>query len=210
MAVVALATQRLTAHEAAAASRALTTADVGTVVLVEGESDRAALETLAARRGRNLDAERVCVVPLGGATNIMRFLTLLGPHGIDVRLAGLCDAAEEGYFRRGLERAGLGVDLTRSERESLGFYVCVEDLEDELIRCLGASFVRWVLDAQGGSQAFRTFQRQPAQRERTVDQQLRRFLGTISGRKAHYARSIVDSLDLAATPRPLGELLAYI
>jgi hypothetical protein len=31
--------------------------------------------------------------------------------------------------------------------ESLGFYVCVADLEDELIRCLGAACVARVVDA---------------------------------------------------------------
>ena len=38
---------------------------------------------------------------------------LLGPGRAAVRLAGLCDAAEEGYFRRALERAGLGSRLSR-------------------------------------------------------------------------------------------------
>ena len=75
------------------------------VVLVEGVSDQVALEALAARRGRNLEAERVSVVPIGGAQAIGRFLNRFGPQGLDVRLAGLCDAAEEGDFRRGLERA---------------------------------------------------------------------------------------------------------
>jgi hypothetical protein len=45
---------------------------------------------------------------------------------LDVRLAGLCDAAEEADFQRGLERAGLGSHLARAEMETLGFYVCAE------------------------------------------------------------------------------------
>src|SRR6266571_3232318 len=88
------------------------------VVLVEGVSDQRALEALAERRGRNLDAEGVSIVPIGGATNIARFLQRFGPAGFDVRLAGLCDAGEEDDFRRGLERAGLGSDLTRTGMES--------------------------------------------------------------------------------------------
>ena len=87
------------------------------VVLVEGISDQRALEALAERRGRNLDAEGISVVPIGGAQAIGRFLNRFGPQGLDLRLAGLCDAAEEGDFRRGLERAGLGSDLTRAEME---------------------------------------------------------------------------------------------
>src|SRR5882672_6744567 len=105
-----------------------------------------ALEALAARRGRDLGAEGVSVVSIGGAMNIRRALDVFGPRGRDARLAGLCDAAEEGDFRRGLELAGLGVDLTRERMEDLGFYVCVEDLEDELIRCLGDGAVEGVLD----------------------------------------------------------------
>src|SRR3954470_22595376 len=102
------------------------------VVLVEGVSDQLALEALAERRGRNLAAEGVSIVPIGGAQAIGRFVDRFGPRGLDVRLAGLCDAAEQGEFRRALERAGLGSDLER-----LGFYVCSADLEEELIRALG-------------------------------------------------------------------------
>src|SRR5438105_15437399 len=107
-----------------------------TVVLVEGISDQRALAALAERRGRHLDAEGVAIVPIGGSKNIGSFLGRFGPQGLDVRLAGLCDAAEEDDFRRGLERAGLGASLGRADMERLGFYVCVADLEAELIRSL--------------------------------------------------------------------------
>jgi hypothetical protein len=98
---------------------------------------------------------------MGRARNIRRFLELFGPRGLNLRLAGLCDAREEGDFRRGLERTGLGSNLTRADMEALGFYVCVADLEDELIRCLGAACVEQVVQAQGDLGSFRTFQRQP-------------------------------------------------
>src|ERR671931_2206880 len=97
------------------------------VVLVEGTSDQVALQTLAERRGRDLAAEGVAIVPMGGAQSIGRFLNHFGPRGLDVELAGLCDSGEEREFRRALERAGI---------EWLGFHVCVVDLEDELIRAL--------------------------------------------------------------------------
>jgi hypothetical protein len=180
-----------------------------TVVLVEGISDQLALEALAKRRGRNLDAEGISIVAIGGATNIGGFLNQFGPRGFDVRLAGLCDAAEEGDFRRGLEQAGLGSNLTRADMESLGFYVCVVDLEDELIRSLGAASVERVIDAQGELGSFRTFQKQPAQRGRSIEQQLRRFMGTRSGRKFQYAPLLVDALDLTQVPRPLDGVLAH-
>jgi hypothetical protein len=129
---------------------------------------------------------------------------------LDVRLAGLCDAGEEGDFRRGLERAGLGFDLSRADMEALGFYVCVADLEDELIRCLGGAAVEQVVEAQGELGSFRIFQQQPAWRGRSSQQQLRRFIGTHSGRKVRYARLLVDTLDLTSVPRPLDRVLAHI
>jgi len=184
--------------------------DVRTVVLVEGISDQLALETLAERGGRNLHAEGISIVPMGGAMNIGTFLDRFGPSGLDVGLAGLCDAGEEGDFRRGLERAGLGANLSRAGMESLGFYVCVADLEDELIRSLGAAAVEAVVAAQGELGSFRTLQKQAAHRGRTTEQQLRRFLGTRGGRKIQYARLLVDALDLDKVPRPLDLVLAHI
>ncbi len=87
-------------------------ASARTVVLVEGISDKLALEALAERRGRRLDAEGIAVVPIGGSKNIASFLQRYGPQGSDLRLAGLCDVGEEGDFQRGLERAGLGSNLS--------------------------------------------------------------------------------------------------
>jgi hypothetical protein len=182
--------------------------DAPTVVLVEGVSDQVALRAIAGRRGRDLDAEGVAIVPMGGARNIRRFLERFGPQGLDARLAGLCDAREEHDFRRGLEQAGFGSNLSRADMESLGFYVCVADLEDELIRCLGAAAVEQVVDAQGELGSFRTFQKQPAQQGRSIQEQLRRFMGTRGGRKVRYARLLVDALDLANVPRPLDRVLA--
>jgi hypothetical protein len=179
-------------------------------VLVEGVSDQLALEALAVRRGRNLDAEGISIVPMGGATNIGRFLALFGPQGFDARLAGLCDVAEEGDFRRGLERAGLGSNLNRGDMERLGFYVCVADLEDELIRALGVAAVEQVIEAQGELASFRTFQNQPAWRGRTDQEQLRRFFGTHGGRKIQSAALLVKALDLTRVPRPLDQVLAYV
>jgi hypothetical protein len=194
-----------------AAARALRAgADARAVVLVEGISDQCALEALAERRGRNLDAEGISVVSIGGAQSIARFLTRFGPHGLDVTLAGLCDAAEEGEFQRGLERAGLGSDLTRAEMERLGFYVCVADLEDELIRALGVEAVEQVVDAQGELGSFRTLQKQPAWQGRAEAEQLRRFMGSGGRRKIRYARLLVEALDLTHMPRPLDLVLAHV
>ena len=194
-----------------ATRRALATvSDSRAIVLVEGISDQIALETLAARRGRDLDSEGISVLPIGGAHAIGRFLTRFGPQGSGVSLAGLCDAGEEEVFRRALERAGFGSALTRSEMERLGFYVCVDDLEDELIRALGPASVEAVLDSQGELGSFRTFQRQPAWRGRRIEAQLRRFLCSADRRHIRYARLLVEALDLAEVPRPLDGVLAHV
>jgi hypothetical protein len=178
------------------------------VILVEGHSDRRAVEALARRIGRDLSAEGVSVVPMGGATNIGHYLEHFGPHGLDLRLAGVCDAGEAGHFVRALERAGIGgPGLTVAGMEALGFHVCVDDLEDELIRALGAARVVAVVEAEGELGSFRIMQRQPAQRQRTVEQQLRRFLGSRSGRKSRYAQLLVDALDPSEVPLPLRRVL---
>ena len=84
------------------------------VVLVEGTSDRSAVETLARRRGRDLRAEGLAVVPMGGYGNLPRLLEQYR----DLQLAGLYDVGEEPYFLRALacdDRVAL---------ERAGFYAC--------------------------------------------------------------------------------------
>lgn len=185
-------------------------ADVVAVVLVEGASDQVALHALAERLGHNLEAAGVSIVSMGGASALGDFLDdLVGPEGPYIRVAGLCDEDQVGDFQRGLERAGFGSNLSRSDMESLGFYVCVADLEDELIRSLGADSVVDLLGAQGELGSFRTFQNQPAWRGRPLDQQLRRFMGVKSGRKERYGRLMVDAIDLDRAPAPLEGLLAH-
>jgi len=133
-------------------------------VLVEGVSDQLAVQALAERRGRDLAAEGVSIVAVGGATNIGSFLARFGPHGLNVGLAGLCDEAETRFFQRGLERAGFGANLTRSAMETHRFYVCEADLEDELIRSLGSAAVERILEANGDLASFRTLQHSPRSR----------------------------------------------
>jgi len=184
--------------------------DAQGAVLVEGISDQIALETLAARRGRNLMKEGVVILPIGGASGITRFLTQLGPNGAGLRLAGLCDLGEESIFRRGLTRARLASPETRADMEDLGFYVCVEDLEDELIRATGTAAVEAIFGSQGDLGSFRSLQRQPGWRARLLDDQMRRFFGSGASRKLRYARLLVESLDLDRVPRPLDAVLTAV
>ncbi|MER6361281.1 TOPRIM nucleotidyl transferase/hydrolase domain-containing protein [Kitasatospora sp. NPDC001527] len=172
---------------------------VRTAVLVEGPSDLAAVETLAARRGRDLAAEGVCVVSMGGAMNVARYASLLGPPGLGLRLTGLCDENERGFYERGLARAGAPED---------GFFVCVADLEEELIRALGVARVEEIVRAEGELPAWQTFVRQPAHQGGVAERQLRRFMGTKSGRKIRYGQLLVEALE--HEPAPLRDLLAAL
>jgi len=178
------------------------------VVLVEGISDQIAVETLAARRGRDLSADHVVVVPTGGVHGITRYLAQFGPAGAGLRLAGLCDVGEEDVVRRGLASAGIGAPRTRADMGALGFYVCVEDLEDELIRAIGTARVEELVDSQGDRGSFRSLQRQPEWRGQPAEAQLRRFLGSGARRKLRYARLLAGALDLDRLPDPLDGLLA--
>jgi len=167
------------------------------VVLVEGTSDRRALEALARRRGRDLPAEGVAIVPMGGYGNLPRLLE----EYRGLRLAGLYDVGEERHFLR-----ALGCE-DRGELERAGFYACTRDLEDELTRAVGAEGMERVLAQQDELGAFRTYQRQPAHRARPLEEQLHGFMWN---RKQRYAVLLVEALDLDRIPRPLDCVLAHV
>lgn len=177
------------------------------VVLVEGNSDRVALLTLAARRGRDLAAEGVEVVAMGGVTNTRAFALRYGPSGLGVRLAGLYDAPDEAKVRGGLVAAGLSVALEPGGLDDLGFFGCVADLEDELIRALGLDAAEAIIDEAGETRSLRLLAGMPAQRGWTRLEVLRRFLGSQGGRKARYAELFVEALDESQVPTPLGAVL---
>lgn len=160
-----------------------------TVILVEGTSDRVAVETLAARTGTRLPR----IIELGGATNVLKVATSLP----DARLLGLCDVAERRFF----ERAGIS-------GESL--FLCDRDLEDELIRALGIEGTEAVINSEGDRRPLDTLKRQPAHRNDKPEDRLRRFMGTTSGRKAKYGVALVNALDLDRIPEPLRALLEAV
>ncbi|MEU8242942.1 TOPRIM nucleotidyl transferase/hydrolase domain-containing protein [Actinoplanes missouriensis] len=256
------------------------------VILVEGLTDQLALETAAALRGRDLEAEQVVIVPIGGAHAISRTLSALiipsaqdgllrpgaapdqappppsigpavpqrsarppippraaspaipprtaspavpqraadpavppdsagsadslrpAPLVARTRLAGLCDVREEQIFRRGLEAAGLGSPRTRAEMEHLGFHVCIDDLEDELIRAVGVSGVTALFMSQRDLRSFHSFQKQPAWRGQDTRAQMHRFVRSSSRRNLRYAQLLVEAAVAAnALPRPLDAVL---
>jgi hypothetical protein len=173
------------------------------VVLVEGVSDQIAVETVARRHGRDLAAEGIVVLPVGGAHGVARYLRRFAPNRTGARIAGLCDAGEAHIVWRGLAAAGLVAPGSPVGLERLGFFVCTEDLEDELIRAAGPAQVTEVFAAHGDLRAFRTIQRQPAWRGKDEAAQLRRFLGAGAQRKLRYARLLTETISLDRIPRPL-------
>ena len=163
-----------------------------TVVLVEGLSDAFALEA-AADRG-DWDLRKVGVLPMGGATNVRQFVQHLRSALPSVRLAGLCDAAEQRLFARSVEHV----------------FVCDRDLEDELIRAHGTAGVEALIDREGDLASLRRLQQMPAHRGRATTEHLHRFLGVRSGRKHRYAPLLTGALDPDALPRPLRDLLDHV
>lgn len=159
-------------------------------MLVEGISDRIALEAVARMQGRDLAAEGVEIVPIGGAQAVARASAEYDGR----RVVGLCDAPEERWFRRVLGDA---------------VYVCDRNLEDELIRALGAEGVEEVVAAQGELAVFRSFQNQPAWRGRSTESQLLRWMHN-GGRYLRYPPLLLDALALHEVPPPLAGVLAAV
>jgi hypothetical protein len=160
------------------------------VILVEGITDRIAVEAVATKLGRDLAAEGVGVVPIGGAQAIRR---AFAEHE-GGRVVGLCDAPEESWFRRVLGEAT---------------YVCVENLEDELIRALGAARVEEVVAGEGDLETFRNFQNQPAWRGRDTESQLLRWMHN-GDRHHRYPPLLIGALEPDELPRPLVSALAAV
>lgn len=154
-----------------------------TVVLVEGESDRIAVEVLAERRGVRLPT----VVVTGGAGGARRAVAALGGEPT----VGLVDTAERDQM------SGFVAHL----------FVCTPDLEGELVRALGIDAVLEIIEAQGEGASFRRLQHQPAQRGRPVEAHLRKFFGGRSGNKPRYARLLAGAVPLDRVPAPLDGVL---
>jgi hypothetical protein len=179
-------------------------ASADTVVLLEGRSDVAAVRTVAAARGLAEGAHRYRLVDMGGVTNVHRHLAAARGGPVPVRVVGMCDVGEADVVLRAL---GLGSPV---ELGTHGFSVCDTDLEDELIRACSPDRVLDVLDRLGLRARFTTFCNQPAWRGRALEQQLHRFAGIASGRKALLAAALAAALEAEEVPAPLCRLLEHI
>ena len=180
-------------------------AEVRTIVLVEGESDAGAVRALAAVVGCELDRGHIHICSAGGVTNFPQSLASLVRLHPNAQFCGMYDVAEERHVRRAL--AGASVPITAHESlKPFGFFACVADLEEELIRALGAEAVERVIEAQGELLSFRRLQAMPQHRDTPVERQLHRFLGTRATRKIRSAPLLVEALDPGRLPRPLAQL----
>jgi hypothetical protein len=179
------------------------------VVLLEGQSDVAAVRALLRVRPVPLTDRQLALVDMGGVTNIRRHLAELAVERDGHRVLGACDAGEASFFARALGSVGHPV-ASIQEMAALGFHVCEQDLEDELIRALGPSRVQEVLDDLDLLDRFATFRRQPTWAGRPVTDQLRRFAGTTSGRKVLVAEALAAATGPERVPPPLAALVAQI
>lgn len=159
------------------------------VVLVEGESDAVVVRRLLDRRGLAPD-----VLAMGGVTNVRRHAEELRADGSDPVLLALGDAGERRY-------------LEKVEPPLAGVFLCDRDLEEELFRALGRAAVLDAIAAIGDEERWATFRGQPEWRDRSVDDQLRRFVGTRSGRKAALADELGRRLRDDTVPPPLAAVL---
>lgn len=179
-------------------------------VLVEGESDRLAVETLAIRLGQDLSADGVEIVVMNGVTNTRTIAGELLRAAPAITLAGLYDAPEADKVRGGLVGAGVVTEVEISGLRDAGFFACTVDLEDELIRAVGLDGVEAVIDSEGETHSLRLLAGMPAQQGWSRDAVIRRFLTSQAGRKARYARRLSEEVDLDHAPSPIVDLLAHV
>ncbi len=172
------------------------------IAVVEGESDAIAVAALATKLGSGPRHARTRICSAGGVTNFARVLAEFASSFPDAEVVGMYDLPEERHVRRALVRRGAAL-VPDGGLEPHGFFACVDDLEDELIRAVGADGVERVLDREGEIRSFRRFQAMPQHRDEPVDAQLHRFLGTRATRKIRMAGLLVDVLDPMRAPRAL-------
>lgn len=159
-----------------------------TIVLVEGNSDRVALEEFA----RRLGIAPPTIMAIGGAHAAARVAANIRETTPHQRIIGMVDAGEQRSFARAIDEV----------------FICDRDLEDELIRGLGIEATLQVIEQQGELDSFRTLQKQPAYRDRPLVDQVRQFLHGRSGNKARYAALFAEAIDLNKIPIPLKDVLA--
>ena len=171
-------------------------------LLVEGESDKAALQTLATRFGVDVVADDITISVINGAGNFGRAIAEAAAQGH--RVGGLYDEGEERFVAGALNRQE-GEDLTRQ-----GFFACRRDLEDELIRAIGVAAITPLLESKSDLKGFRAFQGQEAHSSAEPGEQLRRFISATGARKRDYAAVMAAEVAFEDVPEPMSGLINWI
>lgn len=174
-----------------------------TVLLVEGPSDYLAVREAARVLGVDLDANGAAIVSLQGAGLLETYLRLLGPSGLDLELAGLCDLDAETDWQAKLASAGFQIN-DRATMNSAGFYVCDADLEAELVAAHGDQSVLNIIHQDGEGPRFTALANDPRYQGLTQTQLLEVF-----ARKNKVRRSprFMGALSPQAIPQPVRDLL---
>ncbi len=141
-----------------------------------------------------------------GVTNVGHHLAAIAADPAAPRSSVCATHPRCGSSLGALRRRGHDV-ASRDDLAVHGFHVCDDDLEDELIRAVGVDEVVDVVATLGELPRLDTFRRQPAQRARSLHDQLHRFAGTTSGRKARFAAALAEQVVLDRVPAPLRNVL---
>lgn len=128
----------------------------------------------------------------------------LRAHRDGARTAVLCDVGETGFVTRTLH------DDDGLDEPPVRLFVCDRDLEDELIRALGAERAAEVVRLAGIGDSFERMSRQPQWRDEPLAAQLRRFAGAGAGRKELLAGAWAAALPPHAVPQPLADAVTWL
>jgi len=166
----------------------------GSVIAVEGPSDRIIVDKVAAAIGFDLDRHDVVLVETQGCGDMKVMETIFGGGGFDIPLYELidADAADEAARRLGVDEAGL---------EARCVFVSDRDLEDEYVRAIGA---RRLWDKL---RATRTFSRSVLEQCETgldgypTEDALAQFIRAKSKRKIPAALVAASLIDAENAPR---------
>jgi hypothetical protein len=189
--------------------RIMPTVGAPALVLLEGSSDVAALETVLERHEPLVPRTAYRLVDMGGVTNTATHLRALALAPTPLPVLGLCDAGESWVVVRALQQQGREV-AGEADLAAHGFFVCRRDLEEELIRALGVAACLRLLEGMGLGHRFRSFSNQRAWAERPVEERLHRFAGVASGRKIRLAREMAAALPADRVPPPIAGLVAMV
>lgn len=174
------------------------------MVFVEGISDYQALHIIAREAGRNLDAEGVAIVELNGGGTLKTLLEIFGPTGLDLTVAGLCDADYEVDWQQRLSGAGLPV-TDRQSMEAAGFFVSVQDLEDEIVSAVGTTAAQAVFANEGQAGAFHSFNSLHA--GMTLHEQVRGFAQV---KKTRWTPLLASEVRDGSIPTSIEALLNHV